>query len=337
MNKSALTKISLLLLLQGTTGQIWAQTETKIYSDFLFSNTSSVLILGLLTAALLLFWLKWKNQRVQKRMDTLTKEVEALRAENDILQQFNAVAMHDLKSPLRTMTSFTNLFLRKYGRELTKEGEEYLNFVKKSGKRLEQMLDGIPVSGYVSRFSDKSELDLNAVFAATIENLYWEIKNKSAEVILVKKPLPRMIGHQGQVLQLFQNIIGNGLKYVAPGCRPVITVDYSEEADVYTFAIKDNGIGIAPENQERVFQRHTRLHSSDSYEGSGLGLASCQQIIDSMEGQIWLESALGKGTTVFFTLPKIQQNESLKIQERDIKPDTPLLRRLGAEIRAAIF
>lgn len=336
MNKSALNKISLLLLLQGFTGQMWAQTGAKNYSDFLFSNTSSILILGLLTLVFVLLWFKWRIQLAHERMEALTEEVEALRAENDTLQQFNAVAMHDLKSPLRTMTSFTNLFLRKYSRGLTKEGEEYLNFVKEGGKRLEQMLDGIPVSGYVPRYSNTNELDLNTIFADTIENLHWEIKNKSAEVVLVK-PLPRMIGHQGQILQLFQNIIGNGLKYVAPGCRPMITVDFSEGANDYTFAISDKGIGIALEDQERVFQRHTRLHSSESYEGSGLGLASCQQIVDNMEGRIWLESTPGKGTTVFFTLPKNDKKINPEQEVVGNKPDSPILRRLGAEIRAAIF
>ncbi|MEL6835271.1 MAG: ATP-binding protein [Bacteroidota bacterium] len=338
MNKLTRKNGVLLLLLLGPVGLVNAQPDERLISAFYFNTASIFLILGLLTLMALVLWILKQHRKTLLKLRAMIDDVEALRQENHTLQEFNALVMHDLKSPVRTMTSFTNLFLRKYGESLTAEGREYLTFVKDGGKRLVRLLNGIPQNGTLPQ-EGQTVIDTNEVVEDTLNNLRAEIDEKKAEVVIEEK-LPLIVGNYGPVLQLFQNIIGNSLKYVAPGCTPEIRVNVIEEDKHYTFAITDNGIGIAPEKVKEVFVRFVRLHTEDTYEGSGLGLANCRQIVERMGGRIWLESEPGAGTIVLFSVPKQEYFEGRKlVREREVEvtDKREALQQLVKQSRAAIF
>ena len=165
-----------------------------------------------------------------------------------------------------------------------------------------RLLNGIPQNGALPQ-EGQTIIDTNEILEDTLNNLRAEIDEKQAQVT-IDEQLPLIVGNYGPVLQLFQNIIGNSLKYVKPGCTPEVSVNVIEQDKHYTFAVADNGIGIAPEKVQEVFVRFVRLHSEGNYEGSGLGLATCRQIVERMGGRIWLESTPGTGTVVLFSIPK---------------------------------
>ena len=332
MNKPTQRYAALLLMLFGTSGVLQAQSNWLEKSAFYINTTSVILILGLLAMVLFALWILRQHRKTVVKLQALAQDVDALRQENETLQEFNALAMHDLKSPLRTMTSFTNLFLRRYGSTLTSEGQEFLTYVEEGGKRLERLLDGMPQSGSIS-LDEHTTVDTNQILRDAMNNLRAEIDQKGAEVSGGEK-LPLIVGNYGPVLQLFQNIIGNSLKYVAPGSSPRVSVKVAELLHHYIFAISDNGIGIAVENQEEVFNRHVRLHNGEDYEGSGLGLAHCRQIVERLGGQIWLESEPGVGTTVFFSLPMKERPETARFEY----PETQkIMQRLVQRSQAAMF
>jgi len=336
MNRFAHKKgVLLLLMLLSMAERICAQSVSNAYSDFYFNTTSLILILGLLAMGLMLLWLHRKQRQTAARVKTLSREIGALRQENDTLQQFNAVAVHDLKSPLRTMTAFTSLFLRKYGRDLNSEGHEYLNFVREGGQRLQRLLDGMP--GVSTAKLEEGQVNMNEVVLDAVKNLHLDIQENRAQVNLVRY-LPILDGHHGQLVQLVQNVISNSIKYKAPDRHPVVLIDGKEEAEDCVFSITDNGIGIPADQLKRVFQRNVRLHDHQAVEGYGLGLASCKQIVDRMGGEIWIESKVGTGSTLCFRLPKQRKNERpAEAVTPQTREEQNTLRRLRAKSRAAIF
>ncbi|MEL6661286.1 MAG: ATP-binding protein [Bacteroidota bacterium] len=337
MNKLTRKNTALLLLLLGPVGLVNAQPNQLTISAFYINTASIMLILGLLAMMALVLWMLRRHRKTLLQLRAAMDDVEALRQENDTLQEFNALVMHDLKSPVRTMTSFTNLFLRKYGNTLSAEGREYLTFVKDGGKRLVRLLNGIPQNGTLPQ-EGQTVIDTKEVVEDTLNNLRAEINEKNAEVVIQDK-LPLIVGNYGPVLQLFQNIIGNSLKYVAPGCTPEIRINVIEEDKHYTFAIADNGIGIAPEKVKDVFVRFVRLHTKETYEGSGLGLANCRQIVERIGGRIWLESEPGAGTIVLFSIPKQESFAGRKLVKKRVESaeKRETLQQLVKQSRAAIF
>jgi len=178
-------------------------------------------------------------------------------------------------------------------------------------------------------------MEARAVIQGSLDNLYAEIQDRNAVIHFNDQHLPKLIGQKGQLMQLFQNIIANSLKYSAPQTVPIIDISHIEEADFQVFSIKDNGIGIAPEDQEKIFQPFIRLHDSSTYEGFGLGLSYCQQIMQKMGGKITLTSTPGRGTTVFLKFAKTKESELDRSAAK--KEKHPLGKRFSAQVRAASF
>lgn len=329
-----LSKITLSAFLLLLVADVSAQpVNNLLYSSLSIFTTSPQLILGLLALIFAFLWwrLKRKHQNTLETLSQLSRENGVLRKEKDELQHFNAVVMHDLKSPLRTMSSFITLFLRKYNNQLSQEGKAYLSYVKEGGRRMEQVIDGIPLAGKAQQFSSSEHIPMEEILQSTLGNLKFELQHSKASIYLPES-LPRLQGHKGQFLQLFQNILANSLKYTKPGVPPTITIRYHEEVSCHVFSIKDNGIGIPQHQLERIFQRHFRLHSNKTYEGSGLGLASCRQIMESMKGDIWMEAVLGQSATVFLRFPKTGQ----KLPSRPTKTKQNK-QRFSTKLRVAVF
>jgi light-regulated signal transduction histidine kinase (bacteriophytochrome) len=227
---------------------------------------------------------------------------DSLKRSNADLEQFAYSASHDLQEPLRMVSIYSEMLRRKFGNRLGSGGEECLGFVIEGAERMEQLLRDLRNYAHASTSDDGPPPILTPETAVerSITNLEASIRESGAEIAF--DPLPPVRMHEFQLVQLFQNLIGNAIRYRS-GERPQIHVGAEPEGDAWRFFIRDNGIGIAQEYKEKIFGIFKRLHSSSEYSGTGMGLAICQRIVERGGGRIWVESQPGRGSTFFFTLP----------------------------------
>lgn len=243
---------------------------------------------------------------VTQRTSALQLKTEALARSNTNLEQFAYVASHDLQEPLRMVASYLKLIEKRYKDKLDKDGHEFIDFAVDGAKRMQGLIQDLLM---YSRVSTKGKLfeptECQTVYEKAIKNLEISIDEYKANV--TRDDLPQVLADEGQLMQLFQNLIGNSLKF----CKdrtPEVHVSAKQEGNSWIFGIKDNGIGVAPEHQERIFQIFQRLHNREEYEGTGIGLAVCKKIVERHGGKIWVESKVGKGTTFWFTIPIRTEN-----------------------------
>ncbi len=226
---------------------------------------------------------------------------EDLQRSNKELEQFAYVASHDLQEPLRMISSFTQLLSMRYSNKLDTEAQEFIKFAVDGALRMQTLInDLLQYSRIGTRGKNLSFIDLNDILKQTLSNLRITINERAALVTIDE--LPIVFADGGQMIQLFQNLIGNALKFC--NTSPRIHISAKEEADYYLLMVKDNGIGIEPQYYERIFQIFQRLHPKDEYGGTGIGLAICRRIIERHGGKIWVESEHGEGTIFKFTLRK---------------------------------
>lgn len=255
------------------------------------------------------------NGDVEKIVGTLTdihnkkQSANKMKALNVELERFAYLASHDLKEPLRTVTSFTRLFKEEYSNLLDEDGKMYLNFIEKASSRMITLTDDL--LNY-SQLDDKSlsfeVVDLNLIVSEILEDLQKDIQDNTAEIIVSE--LPQITCDAVQIRQLFQNLISNSLKYRKPHLAPVIEIGFEAKRRDFQFFVKDNGIGIKKEYHEKIFEVFKRLHSQEEYEGTGIGLANCKRIVDNHEGKMWIKSALNKGATFYFSIAKLIPNKN---------------------------
>jgi PAS domain S-box-containing protein len=238
-----------------------------------------------------------------KKLESLANE---LTRSNDELSQFAYVASHDLRSPLKTILQFSQLLQRKYADQLG-DGRRLLDYMSDAARRLTALIDDLILYATVSSepATGVSKADASIVMNAALENLAAIIQESGATVTF--QPLPVVAIEPTHLLQVFQNLIGNSIKYRSAEA-PVIHFAVAHQAAMLRFSCSDNGVGIAPEFLDKVFEPFKRLHGS-AIPGSGIGLAVCQRIVSRREGSIWVESQLGKGSTFFFTLPSSISSE----------------------------
>jgi PAS domain S-box-containing protein len=224
-----------------------------------------------------------------------------LKRSNQELKQFAYVASHDLQEPLRMVSSFTQLLERKYKNELDEEALEYINYAVDGAKRMQLLINDLLAYSRVNTKGGKLEdVDLEKVLDEVLFNL--EILIEENQAVITRDPLPKICADHRQIVQLFQNLITNGLKYRSDE-TPQIIISAQKENKYWLFSIADNGIGMDPQYRERIFQIFSRLHTHDEYEGTGIGLAIAKRIIVRHGGRIWVESELGEGSTFYFTIP----------------------------------
>lgn len=238
-----------------------------------------------------------------ERANALKASNEALRRSNTDLEQFAYAASHDLQEPLRMVALYTQLLGEEYSAQLDDEARYYIDQAKNGALRMEILLHALLSYSLVTTSSAHLErrADANTSVRDAIENLESLITRSGAAIHF--EDLPTVPVPAVRLTQLFQNLIGNSLKYRREGVPPEVTISAVRQgAERWLFSVEDNGIGIAPEFLNRVFGIFTRLHGQD-YEGTGIGLAICQRIVEDAGGRIWAESKLGQGTTFCFTLP----------------------------------
>jgi PAS domain S-box-containing protein len=234
---------------------------------------------------------------------------ELLRSNRD-LQQFAYVASHDLQEPLRMVSSFTQMLEQRYKDKLDDDGKQFIKFAVDGSKRMYDLLNGLLAYSRVqTKGKEFSKVKMNEVLVKVTRNLSLKITEREAVVDI--KRLPVIFADESQMIQLVQNLIENSIKFsIGP---PHITFSAKSDTDFHIFSMKDNGIGIEAQYFERIFKIFQRLHHSDDYEGTGVGLAICKRIIERHGGSIWVESQPDKGSSFFFTIPKNVKNDKKNI------------------------
>lgn len=229
-------------------------------------------------------------------------QLKVLEEKNKELERFNYVASHDLQEPLNTIKNFVNLLKETLSDTLDEESEMYLNFILQSSGRMSELIYGLLNYSKLGNDTDFTLVSTKNIVEEVLQDLYAKIDSNKAEVRV--GDLPDIFANKLSMRQIFQNLIGNGLKFIPPGKEPIIAIECTEVENHYQFSVCDNGIGIKEKDKEKVFKIFQRLHSKTEYKGTGIGLSVCQKIVDIHEGKIWLESEYGKGTTFFFTIKK---------------------------------
>lgn len=251
------------------------------------------------------------SEEIRKSYEQKLIQTELERS-NQYLQQFVSIASHDLKAPLRTINSFTQLLNRQLAGQLDKESQEYMNFILFGVKGMQNLLEDLTSFARIGLEREAPIMvNFNTILEGVERNLGYAIEESSAEIIL-KNPLPIQMAYPYQVIQLFQNIIGNAIKFRKENVTPKIVISCVQHEDQYQISIQDNGIGIDQEKHSKAFEAFSRLSFKTDIAGTGLGLSICKKIVEGWQGKIWFESAINKGTTFIFTIPIHQTNEASK-------------------------
>jgi signal transduction histidine kinase len=233
----------------------------------------------------------------------LNDALESVQKSNSELEQFAYVASHDLQEPLRMVTSFLTQLEKKYGDTLDNKAKEYIFFAVDGAKRMRQIILDLLEFSRVGRMDETlKEVSIDSIVQEIIILHGKQIEELHASIKYDE--LPTIITHKTPIRQLFQNIIGNSLKYHRSGVPPIIEIKCHDKNEYWEFSISDNGIGIESDYHEKIFVIFQRLHNKDEYSGTGIGLAICRKIIESLGGKIWITSVLNEGSTFYFTIPK---------------------------------
>ena len=236
----------------------------------------------------------------------VTRQSEELSRSNRELEQFAYVASHDLQEPLRMVSSYVALLGRRYDGQLDDRADKYIHFAVDGANRMQRLIhDLLAYSRVGTRGGELTPTDTASVLRETLSNLEVAIVESEAEVVY--SDLPSVMGDPSQLRQLFQNIVGNALKFQSES-RPRVELEASRDGDQWTFSIRDNGVGFDQRYAERVFGVFKRLHRNADIPGTGIGLAICQRIIERHGGRIWAESKLGEGSCFYFTLPAVAEH-----------------------------
>jgi len=239
------------------------------------------------------------------RQHELTEQAQALNdlleRANEDLKQFAFAASHDLQEPLRMITSYSQLLIESLQGELDEEERLCVDFINRGAIQMRNLLANLLTytEAGAASWETNELIDLNVTFDKVKDNLKLAIAESGAEVTCDN--LPSVLGHSGRFVQLFQNLVGNAIKYRGLA-TPHIHVSAELRDAEWRFAVADNGMGIAPEYYLTIFGVFKRLHGS-AIPGTGIGLAICQRVVERYGGRIWVESTLGQGTTFYFTLP----------------------------------
>jgi light-regulated signal transduction histidine kinase (bacteriophytochrome) len=225
-----------------------------------------------------------------------------LERSNKELEQFAYVASHDLQEPLRLVSAYTELLLSRYRSKLDADADPLVNFITEGVTRMQRLIQDLLAYSRVSSRNIPLELaSTEQALNVAIQNLTLAIYEHTA--VVTHDPLPDLFCDETEMIQLFQNLIGNALKFRQPEVPLHVHVSVRQlEHNVWLFAVRDNGIGIEPEFFERIFIIFQRLHSRKKYSGTGIGLAICKRIVEHHGGRIWVESQKDQGTTFFFTI-----------------------------------
>ena len=262
------------------------------------------------------------------RAHELEEAIARLRRTNQELEEFTYVVSHDLKEPLRTLEAFSTFLATDYGPQLADEGREYISHLTEASRRLGALIDDLLTLSRAGRvINTPRPLAWDVILGTVLADLQLLITRRPGAVVRVEGTLPAAQGDPERITQLLANLVSNALKYnesltpeVVIGGRP----GRDERSPLVTLYVRDNGMGIDPRYHEQIFRIFRRLHAREEYEGTGAGLAICKKIVEAHGGKLWVESAVGRGSTFFFTLPAARSQESgVRSQESRVRVQEP--------------
>ena len=267
----------------------------------------------------LLMKIQGRNDELEDIVEQRTKELknynEELKRSNYDLEQFAYIASHDLQAPLRTVKSFSELLGKSVKDRLTRRELDFLDFIGSGVSSMQELVDSLLTFSRVNARNGKmTVIDLNQKLAQVQLEISALIKESGTQIIIGDLP-KSMIGDKIKIKQLFQNLITNAIKFTAPNTIPIVEIQHRETPSHWEFRVIDNGIGVDPDFQEKIFQLFQRLHTKEEYEGTGIGLALCKKIVEQHKGTIRIESEKGKGSCFIFTINK---NLIVKENQRDM-------------------
>ncbi|ELZ17020.1 PAS/PAC sensor signal transduction histidine kinase [Haloterrigena salina JCM 13891] len=231
---------------------------------------------------------------------------QKLRESNERLEQFAYAASHDLQEPLRMVSSYLQLLDQRYGDELDEDGREYINFAVDGAARMREMIDGLLEYSRVETQGDPFEpITLETVLEDVLDNLQFRIEEHDVEI--TSEDLPEVEGDASQLRQVFQNLLENAIEY-SGDAPPRVHISAERAGNKWVVSVSDDGIGIDPDDQDRIFEIFQRLHSREEHDGTGIGLALCNRIVERHGGEIWIDSEPDDGTTFSFSLPAVENN-----------------------------
>jgi len=253
------------------------------------------------------------NKVLAKKNEEIKRQNERLASSNDDLRQFAHVVSHDLREPLRSIGSFATLLQRRYAGKIDHDADEFIHFITAGVKRMDTLLADLMAYSVVGIFNQElRQVDTNAVIQGIIESITRDRGNPGARIQISN--LPTIIANPRQIQQLFQHLVDNAIKFRSEA-PPEIRIEATKQGSYYLFSVRDNGIGMDEAYKDKIFGVFLRLHTKKSkYKGTGIGLSICKKIVEQHKGKIWIDSELGIGTTVFFTLPE------KPMEEIDISP-----------------
>jgi signal transduction histidine kinase len=239
---------------------------------------------------------------------SLEEKAAELARSNKELEQFAFVASHDLQEPLRMVTSYMQLLKRQYGGQLGEDADEYIGFAVDGANRMHQLINALLT---YSRVDTKGEppVPTSSEKALNQALLNLQVAIEERDAVVTYDELPAVTADEVQLAQLFQNLIGNAIKFGKEGGRPEVHISVRPVDGMWEFSVRDNGIGIDPKYSSRVFELFQRLHGREEYPGTGIGLAVCKRIVDRHGGRIWVESEPNRGSVFYFTLPAVSQED----------------------------
>lgn len=245
------------------------------------------------------------SERVKNEELVVEYNKKLMRMNSD-LESFAYVASHDLKAPLNVVNGFLGLINNKKDTLSNESRDEYLKYIQSSVDQMKHLInDLLQFSRIGSNHDTFVDVDLNHLLKSVQDALDETIKQNNATIHT--ESIPTIFANKTLLNELFINLLGNALKYHISGKPILIELGYQDKGDYYQFFVKDNGIGIAQENLEKVFVMFKRLHTQTEFQGTGIGLALCKRIVEAHEGKIWVESVLGEGSSFFFTIKKSRQ------------------------------
>lgn len=231
----------------------------------------------------------------------LKEALTELERSNKELEEFAYIASHDLQEPLRMVSSFLQLIESKHKGKLDEKTDQYIAFAVDGAMRMQNLIVDLLTYSRLFRMAEFSPVDLKQVLKEAMSNLTAVIRESNATV--TNDDLPTVSGDKLRLVQLFQNLISNAIKFRKPDTPPLVHVSAKKEGREWVFSVRDNGIGIGPEYFHRIFQIFQRLHTREEYPGTGIGLTLCKKIVEGHNGRIWVESIPGEGSTFYFALP----------------------------------
>jgi PAS domain S-box-containing protein len=275
----------------GIAGIIIQVTETTAFHQ-LTTAINQALIIGSVR----------QHELTEAAAEALQRSNEELRRANQDLEQFVYAASHDLQEPLRNVTCCTQLLVRKFNAHLDAEAEQFVEHIVEGNSRMSALIKDLLVYARVGAEQQaRGPVECGKAVAAALANLQGSLEETHAAITC--DPLPSVSANLPELTQLFQNLIGNALKYRKPDRPPNIHIKAESHGDEWVVSVRDNGIGFDPQYAERIFGVFKRLHNRE-YPGTGIGLAICKRIVERHCGAIWASGEAGKGATFFFTMPR---------------------------------